>query len=73
MIWLKANEHYIESKDGRFTVTRCNDPVNPGRVIYGAWIRCKRDTSGKLKEPAVDLGQRFATVQEAQRACYDAC
>ncbi len=69
MIWLKHDAHCILSKDALYSVTKCNDPINDGATIYGAWKRAKRDKSGKLRDPATDLGQRFATVLEAQTAC----
>ncbi len=69
MKWAKHSDWVMLSDCGAYSVTKCNDPINDGATIYGAWKRAKRDKSGKLKDRAIDLGQRFATVLEAQTAC----
>jgi hypothetical protein len=69
MIWLRGDEHYIESACKKYTVTR--DKRASGEIRYSAWRRVKAAPAGQPFNPPVSLGMQFKTSDEAKQACVE--
>lgn len=67
MIWLKGDEHFIQEKNGRYTVTKYTR--SDGKTLYEAWARpLKKSLRG---EPAImpECLGHFESCVRAQGEC----